>query len=103
MKTIWKFPLLLTARQTLQMPTGAKILTAQIQGSGEYSKMTLWAQVDPDVPKVNRQIAIAGTGHDLPSGEYVGTIQQHDFVWHVYDQGDQSWAREDFNRETKQT
>lgn len=87
MKTIWKFPLQITARQTLQIPVGAKLLTVQAQGIGELSRITLWAEIDDQSPKAGRKIAITGTGHDLPLGEYVGTVQQHDFVWHIYDQG----------------
>lgn len=54
--------------------------------------LCLWAEVDPDAPKVARTIVIIGTGHpfrDAPR-RYIGTIQTGGgtFIWHVYEFGE---------------
>lgn len=90
MKTIWKYPLQVTDMQTLRIPKGARLLATQAQG-GEPS---IWAIVDPDAPKVERVIAMFGTGHPLPdqldTNSYIGTFQLHGgaVVFHVFDGGE---------------
>jgi hypothetical protein len=84
MKTIWKFPISLTDRQTIQMPEGAKILDVQDQHGG----LKLWALVDPTAPQGPRNICIHGTGHAVVDvGPHITTFQIHggDLVFHVFD------------------
>lgn len=88
MTRIWKWTLQITDKQMLQMPQGAKVLTAQMQGE----ELCLWAQVgppDPGVPQEARTFAIYGTGNPMPDepGEYVATFQTQGgaLVFHVYD------------------
>lgn len=53
----------------------------------------LWALVDPKQGKVDRDLLIFGTGHDVPlfHGKYVGTFQVKEgetLVFHVFDRGE---------------
>ncbi len=68
------------------MPLNATILSAQAQGSD----LVLWASHAPHQPIGQRRINIVGTGHAfIPelAGEFIGTVQQGLFVWHLFDQG----------------
>lgn len=86
MKTIWKFPLDLLDRQTVEMPLPAEPLTVQLQGNGPQMAACLWAEVDPEGEKVRIEIAMIGTGHPLPDGlRYISTIQFGALVWHFYE------------------
>lgn len=85
MQTIWKFPLRIADVQTIEMPAGAQILTAQVQ----YDELQLWAIVNPDAPESWRTFAIATTGrvmHFTPD-KYIATFQLHDgaFVGHLFE------------------
>jgi hypothetical protein len=91
MKTIWKFPLKITDRQTVAMPIGARVLSVQfqVQFQGDHS-LCLWAVVNPDNPMEPRTIQIHGTGHACPEADvltFIGTVQQHggQLVWHVFE------------------
>lgn len=85
---VWKYPLLAQDIQTIALPKGAKILTAQAQGTAA----NLWALVDPDETELeDRRILIVGTGHvrDALRGfvDYIGTFQLHEgrLVFHVFE------------------
>ena len=84
MKTIWKYELETTDKQTVKMPYGAKILTVQIQNETPC----LWCLVVPNYILEEREIQIIGTGHDINDlgGEYIGTYQlrEGNLVFHVY-------------------
>lgn len=89
---IWKFPLAVADQQLIEIPRGAKLLTAQIQYG---DKLNLWALVDEHAPKGRRLIAIYGTGNPLPDegfdfGRYIATFQiaQGALVFHVFDHGE---------------
>lgn len=82
--TIWKFPLLIRDQQSVSMPKDAEILTVQMQ----HGEACLWAEVDPTEKTEVRTILILGTGHAFRRGlmrKYIGTVQDGDFVWHVYE------------------
>ncbi|WP_103344078.1 DUF7352 domain-containing protein [Amycolatopsis sp. CA-126428] len=85
MTTIWKYALEIADRQTLQMPAGARLLTAQLQ----HGHLALWAEVDPAAEPEDRTVAIVGTGNPMPAGEaeYVATAQAWigHLVWHVFE------------------
>lgn len=87
---IFKFPIELTDRQTVEMQKGAHILSCQEQ----KGVLTIWAIVDPNAEKVERNIAIVGTGRadypDTPRTKFIATVQQGDFVWHIFDMGEVS-------------
>lgn len=45
----------------------------------------IWAEVTKDAPLEVRQFQLAGTGHPLPVGKYIGTFIMDRFVGHVYE------------------
>lgn len=88
MRTIYKF----TVRPDMlkvQMPKGAKILTAREQ----FDEICIWAEVDTDRPNEMRHFEVYGTGHPTPadgigqSREYIGTahLEGGALVFHVYE------------------
>lgn len=83
--TIWKFPLAVSAYQYIDMPAGARLLSAQMQGD----TLCLWAQVDPDARTEPRLICVLGTGHPIlhELGEHLGTFQLFGgtLVFHVFE------------------
>lgn len=81
MKTIWKYTLQLTDTQVLKIPLPATPIAAQLQGGA----LCLWAEVDPESAKANITIAVVGTGHPLPDGRYISTVQAGPLVWHIYE------------------
>jgi hypothetical protein len=81
---VWKYELLITDFQTVEMPMGTRILTVQMQ----YGQPCLWAEVNDRSNETElRHIGIVGTGHaDVPTGAvYIGTVQDDSLVWHVYE------------------
>jgi hypothetical protein len=79
---IWKYSFSIVDSQTIAMPAGAKVLTAQKQGK----TFVMWAIVDVSRPAEDRVFYVYGTGnpidHDL--GKWVATVQDGAFVWHVF-------------------
>lgn len=100
MRTIWKYELRLVDVQRIAMPQGAELLVAAGQHVEQWSEVSarngtfpmLWALVDPDAIKVDRLIAVVGTGSPAPEVEdnavYVGSAVCGPFVWHVFDGGE---------------
>lgn len=92
MKVIYKYPLMLTDRQKIDMPEGARPLSAQWQGRKNvlWGQAVLWALVDTDAMTRPVDVRIIGTGNQMPadmrSHTYVGTVQEPDepLVWHVF-------------------
>jgi len=83
MKVIHKFPLKLTDSQQIKMPERAEILSVQMQGGVPC----IWAQVDTDYDLETRLFYIYGTGHrmdDFAVMKFIGTVQEGQFVWHVF-------------------
>jgi hypothetical protein len=84
-RTIYKYPLAITDQQTIEMPAGADILTAQFQ----YGTLCLWATVDTDNQLTPRHIRIIGTGNPIPDHTlaFIGTAQMPtaSLVWHVFE------------------
>jgi hypothetical protein len=87
MKTIHKYTLAITDKQTIQMPVGAGILTVQNQNES----LCMWAQVDDQPHRVeSRAFAVIGTGHEMReynSLGYLGTVQFQGgaLVFHVFE------------------
>ena len=83
--TIYKYPIMTTDKQSIQMPLGAKILCIQTQNE----LPCLWALVD-DLPLEPRCILIFHTGHPVPADKslyYIGTYQLlgGQLVFHVFE------------------
>jgi hypothetical protein len=87
MKKIFKYPLEITDTQFIELPLGAEILTAQLQGN----QLCLWAMVNtsPNAITKNRRIEIIGTGNPTPIGDlkYISTFQIMDgsLIFHVFE------------------
>jgi hypothetical protein len=86
MATIYKYPLDLVDGQVVSMPEGAEILTAQEQ----HNQLWIWALVNPDRPTSNRIFEIHSTGNPIAvdmgvERRYVATVQERQFVWHVFE------------------
>ena len=85
MTKIYKYEIDITDCQTIQLPVGATILCAKMQNS----HLCLWADVDPERGTEERFIYVYGTGHEMyykiPQ-RYISTVQDREFVWHVYEQ-----------------
>ena len=87
-RTIFKFQFPIGDVIPIEMPTGAWILSAQMQ----YGVPSLWAVVDPNAPRIRRIIYLRGTGHPLGRAAvcpFIGTIQEGPLVWHLFDGGEQ--------------
>lgn len=85
MRTIWKVILDQTDIQTIEVRKGAKFLCIREQ----YGQVCLWFSCDPGMAKDKWRIAIAGTGHNEPVGDYLGTafLLEGQLVLHVYNRG----------------
>lgn len=82
--TIWKFPIDIEFdRQTIEVPAGASIIHVGLDPAGQPC---VWAEVEPHVEKIEREIFIRGTGHpiDKVKGSHRGSFVHGPFVWHVY-------------------
>lgn len=82
--TIWKYQLLMTDEQCVNLPRGAEILCAQIQRGAPC----IWVKCDPKLPTSARRIFIYGTGHEIGAAykRYIGTVQCGDLVFHVFEE-----------------
>lgn len=65
------------------MPKGAKVLKAGMQGG----EVQLWAEVDTDAPKEERNFIVYGTGWEIQEENvcFIDTVFDGAFVWHVYE------------------
>lgn len=83
MKTIYKYPLPLVGRSTIQLPNHAIIRHIGVDPRGD---LCLWAEVDPDSPTAPFAVWIFGTGHAIhdEAGTFLGTIVVNGYVWHLY-------------------
>lgn len=83
MKTIYKYPLYIMDEQTVLLPDNAQPLSVQIQNGELY----MWALVDSQSASNPRRVRIFGTGnHVVLDGnwQFVATVQERMFVWHVF-------------------
>ena len=84
MKTIWKFPFIISDVLEIIMPSGAEVLSVGMQSDVPC----LWAIVEDTQPVKLSKFYVVGTGHPLneytTSQSYVTTFQDGPFVWHVF-------------------
>jgi hypothetical protein len=85
-RTIYKYPLNNVGLNAVHMPTGAKILSCQLQ----REIPTLWAMVDDTEPLRRRRSTVVGTGHALHESVdargFLATLQLEDgIVLHVFE------------------
>jgi len=82
MDTIYKYPIAITDKQSILVPSQAKFLHVGLDPS---EIPCLWYQVNPDNPKENITIYVVGTGGVIPLGaRHLGTLVQGSFVWHIF-------------------
>ena len=86
MTAVYKFPILHQVETLPNHITIKKFLAIQLQ----HGVPVVWAIVDPNTPdSTTWTITEIGTGwnfqRDLSeTGEYIGTIQDGDYVWHYF-------------------
>ena len=87
MEKIYKYELEITNLQSVSMPIGANVISANVQNG----KLCIWALVDTRNSDKNKSIAVAGTGYeiDFTVSDYdfyfVDTVMMSDIlVLHVY-------------------
>ncbi len=84
-KKILRYDLQLGDEVALQLPRGAEVLTAQVQGG----RPVLWALVDPDEPRVLRRFQLHKTGEPAPGflgGErHLATLQVGEDAYHLFE------------------
>lgn len=88
-RTIWRFPLEITDRPTLEMPNGSNVLSVG-PPRGRDDVLDLWAAVDSSTAaREERHFRIVGTGNPMPEDAlwFVGTVVTHGgaLVWHVFE------------------
>lgn len=96
MAVIWKYPLWVTDKQTIEAPEGAKCI--HVEPLADYKTHDInpehWAQLeswfyisDEHVKKVPIVLHIYGTGHQIPDElplQFITTFRTPPFVWHVF-------------------
>ena len=82
MQKIWK-AVIRPDRMIFGAPAGAELLTAREQGDD----ICVWFRCDPKRPVEMRTVAVCGTGHDAPSGRYLGSahLEGGALVFHVFE------------------
>ena len=70
---------------SLLLPAGANVLTVQIQD--DTPKVWVAQSRAAGVEVGERHFRCYGTGHpfDLEGKRYIGTFQQQEFVWHLFE------------------
>lgn len=83
MRTIYKYPLAVTSKQTIQVPVRSIPRHVGLDPDGVPC---LWLQVLADNDTTDLVVYIVGTGRPIPTEatRFLGTFVQGLFVWHVY-------------------
>ena len=86
MKTVWKYDLQPNRIQTVTIPFGGQILTAQAKPD---NTPLMWVLVDPDMPMQERHLGIYTTNTAVPDepGRYVGSfmIYEGTLEFHLFE------------------
>jgi hypothetical protein len=88
MDAIWKYPLEITDRQTVQVPKGARPLSVGLDGDGQ---LCVWIRVKPNHergPQEDVAFNIFGTGDPIIGhpGRFLGTVTApNGLVWHIFE------------------
>jgi hypothetical protein len=96
MRTIWQFSAGIDNYQTIDMPTGAQILSVQVQGNVDsYATPQLWAVVNPNAEIERRYFRVYGAGSPVDQvGEFIGTFQMYggSLIYHMFEV--ESWEND---------
>ncbi len=82
MKAVYKYQMAGLRDQWVTLPDGAKILKCDFQNG----ILCLWALVDQNAMSTARFFKVLGTGwfDEVDDFDFVGTVFQDMFVWHVF-------------------
>lgn len=85
MRKVYKYPLEREDLSRLRLPEGATLLHVEELNN----QFWLWALVDPAMPREERKIRIAGTGHDINYKDvgYINTFIMYGgkLVFHAFE------------------
>ena len=85
-REVWKHEIPMHDLFDIDFTYGAKVLCFQMQGDIPM----IWVLVNPDEQAREKlHFRLAGTGHEFSPvyGKYIGTVQEHGFVWHLFQSG----------------
>lgn len=84
-QTIYKYRLVITDEQTVELPAMARILSV---GLDPVHDICVWAMVEPDNRKEDVAFRVLGTGNPVPPKHkdftFLGTVTKGRGVWHVF-------------------
>lgn len=85
MKKVWKFTIPNGAKFTVEMPTGARVLTAQVQDGVPV----VWALIDTAMVPCTRTFLTVWSGENVNSYErepvYISTFTVNTSVYHLFE------------------
>lgn len=91
---VYKYPLPLQDEIRLELPARAQLLHVGYpwrNARPSDGAFCLWALVDPDAPKIERRIRMAGTGHQITQQaerlKYISTVlvELQGLVFHFFE------------------
>lgn len=87
MRTIYKYPIPVRDKFTLELPRRARFVHLALQGTDtDHTPLFAWFDVDTDAPLEERRFYLHGTGHPIWLNEvHLGTVLVGAFVWHLYE------------------
>lgn len=85
MKTVWKFQVPIDGQaHSFQVPRSAELAHVGMQTRGA---VMVWLVVYTEAPIEEMKLRVFGTGQEIPEPwEHVGTVQDDEFVWHVFEE-----------------
>lgn len=85
MKTIWKYPIRIEEKFSINLPNGAKPLCVGVDNN---NTPCIWAEVNTNNKYVKKTFYGYTTGQDMKrSGKYIGTLflYESSFIFHIYE------------------
>lgn len=80
---IWKFPIEIEHRTSINAPRGAKIIHVGLDPAGTPCA---WAECEPLNAKEEIKLCVVGTGQTKPdeATAHIGSFIHGPFIWHIY-------------------
>ncbi len=82
---VYKYPIPITDRFSIEMPYGHRVLSAQMQNGVPV----MWAAGDPTLKMDRRWFYLVGTGNPMQREarlcRFIDTIQDGSLVWHLWE------------------
>lgn len=79
-RKIYKQKLVSLIEQGVPLMVSGRVIHA---GLDPNNMPCVWFENDESGDTLSR-VHVAGTGHDVPSGEHVASFREGPFIWHVY-------------------